>query len=138
MVISAFAEAKDERQRLETGEIELDIDEIRPVDPADNHEIVAAIIVEGREQLADLAPSDPGVRKTLDLLRRLATDSDDVQGKSSRRRRLCEHTRKQASSSYDPKRACYLARYRSKWRRIVTGRAVRHGPVRRIGAPSRS
>src|SRR5689334_16949505 len=119
MVVAAFAEAKDERQRLESGEIELDIDEIRPVDPADNHDIVAAIVFEGRKQLADLAPSDPGVRKTLDLLRRLATNSDDVQGKSSRRRRLCEHTRKQAPSSYDPERTCYLARFGSK-RRAVT------------------
>src|SRR5262249_21499526 len=137
MIVTAFAEAKDERQGLESGEIELDIGDIRSVDPADNHKITAAIVFEGRKQLADLTPSDPGVRKTLDLLRRLATDGDDVQGQSSRRRRLCEHTGKQTPPSYDPKRASYLARFGSEGRRAVTGRAVRHGSVRKIGAPSR-
>src|SRR5262249_59105568 len=122
---------------VERGEVESDVGKSRWVPPADNDEIVAAIIIEGREQLSDLAPPDPGVWKTLDLLRCLATDSDDVQGKSSRGRRVCEHTRKQAPSSDDPKRACNLARFGSEGRRAVTGRAVRHCLVRRIGAPNR-
>src|SRR5262249_46239593 len=92
MVVATPAEAKDERQSLERSEIEADVGKIGWFPPADNDEIVAAIIIESREQLSDLAPSDPGVRKTLDFLRCLATDSDDVQGKSSRGRRVCEHT----------------------------------------------
>jgi hypothetical protein len=135
VIVTAFAEAKKKGQGLKGAEIEFDIGEIRPVHATDYDKIAAAILFEGREHLADLTPFDPGVRKSLDLLPRLATNGDNVQRKSPRRCRLCQHARKRTSSGDNPKRACYLARFRSGPTPTFIGQAVRHCSVRRIGGP---
>ena len=41
--------------------------------------IPALVLVEGAEHLADLAPVDPGVRKALDLVPRLAANANNMQ-----------------------------------------------------------
>ena len=77
MVVAALPQAEQERQGLEGAKIEPDIGEIGAVHAAYDHQIAAVVIVEGGEHLADLAPLDPGMRKALDLLARLAADGDD-------------------------------------------------------------
>ena len=70
--------------------------------------IPARVVVEGTEHLADLAPFDPGVRKALDLVARLAANADDMQGNAPRRRRGGDGARKRTPPGDDSERAFYL------------------------------
>src|SRR4029453_2671303 len=114
MIIAAFAQAQNKGQGFEGAEIKLDVGEVRPIYPTDNHQVAAAILLEGRKHLADLAPFDPSVRKALDFLPCLAANGYDVQRKASCCSRLGQHARERTSSGDDPKRAFYLTRFRSR------------------------
>ncbi len=138
MVVAPFAQAKQEGQSLDGAEIEPDIGEIRAVHAANDHQIAAAVLVEGREHLADLAPFDPGVGKALDLLPRLAADGDDVQGKPPRRRRLGQHAGKRTPPGYDTEPAFDLFSVTHLRRAAIIGSALRHCSVRRTSGPIES
>jgi hypothetical protein len=79
-VVAAFAKAEKKRQCSYGAEIDPDVLNVRPRDTTDDHEILASVLVQGRENLPDLAPFDPGVRKPFDIRVRLALDRHDVDG----------------------------------------------------------
>ena len=62
---------------------------------ADDDEIAAALILERGEQLADLAPFHPGVRKARDSRVGLAANAEDVDRAALRAWRL-QRARKEA------------------------------------------
>ena len=102
MVVTTLPQAQDEGQVLDRTEIEFDVGEVRPVNTADDHEIAAAVAIESTEQFADLAPFDPGVRKALDRVTRLAANGDDMERKPARLRRFRHDTGQRTSPGYDP------------------------------------
>ena len=97
VIVAADAEAEQEGQILDGAEIEPDIGEIRPRDRADDDEIAAALVLERGEQLADLAPFQPGVREAVDLLVGLAANAENMHARGlapSRLRQACREARR--------------------------------------------
>ena len=84
-----------------------DIREIGARHAADDDEIAAASAVERREQLADLAPLDPGMRETLDLRRAPRRECRQCADRARGLRRLGHHARKRTASGNDAERAFY-------------------------------
>ena len=78
VVIATEPQTQQKRQVLDGAEVKLDVGEIGPVDAADDHQIAAAVLLKGCEQLAHLAPFHPGVGKARYACVSLATDADDV------------------------------------------------------------
>ncbi len=88
MIVAADAEAEQEGQIPHCAEIEPDIGEIGPRDRADDDEVAASPVLKRSEQLADLAPFQPGVRKAIDLLVGLAADAENMHAAALRHRGL--------------------------------------------------
>ena len=77
---------------------------IGPRDRADDDEVAAPLILERGEQLADLAPFQPGVREAVDRLVSLATDAENVHAAALRHRGSGKRGRKRAATGDDGKR----------------------------------
>ena len=105
MIVAADAEAEQEGQIPDGAKIESDIGEIGPRHRADDDEIAASLVLERGEQLADLAPFQPGVREAGDLLVGLATNAENMHAAALRRRGLGERGRKRAAAGDDGERA---------------------------------
>ena len=138
VVVAADAETDEEGQVADGAEVEPDIRGVRPRHAADDDEVAAAFVVERREQLADLAPFDPGMRKALDLLARLAANADNMQIEPARGGGLGDHARKQTASGNDAERAFDHSAVTRVSRDAVMGSALRHWWGRRTSAPIES
>ena len=135
VIVATDAEADEEGQVADGAEIESDIRGIGARHAADDDEIAAASAVERCEQLADLAPLDPGMRETLDLLAGLAANADNMQIEPAGSGRVGDQARKQTAPGNDAERAFYPSTVTRVARDAVMGLALRHCWARRTSAP---
>ena len=104
MIVAADAEAEQEGQISHGAEIEPDIGEIGPRDRADDDEVAASPVLECGEQLADLAPFQPGVREAIDLLVGLAANAENMHAAALRHRGFGKRGGKRAATGDDGER----------------------------------
>lgn len=76
-IITLRQPAHQTGQQFDTGEVEPDLRQVRPVDPADQHDVLAAVLLQQAKELAMRADADMRMGKALYILADIVVDRDD-------------------------------------------------------------